>query len=92
MSFYVKDPGATLDYVIDWSPFPAGQSIAASEWSVAPQEGGGIAVRASGADKLRTIARLRGGRAGRGYRVANRVTLSDGSVNERSIALRVEGR
>lgn len=72
MGFYLKDPHARVDYAIDWGGYLDGQTIAESQWSVTPDEAGGI--------------------VGRTYSLANRVTMSDGSVDERSIVLRVEDR
>ncbi len=92
MSFYLKDPHGRIDYAIDWSGYLDGQTIAASEWAVDPDEPGGIAVEQASFDLNRAAARLSGGVPGRAYAVANRVTLSDGSVDERSITLRVEDR
>ncbi|WP_443028026.1 phage fiber-tail adaptor protein [Sphingopyxis sp. Root1497] len=43
-------------------------------------------------DLLRCAATLDGGEAGGVYRVTNRVTLSDGQIDERSLTLRVEER
>ena len=40
----------------------------------------------------RSSARLSGGIVGRVYRLTNRVTLSDGQVDERSVTMRVEER
>ena len=57
-----------------------------------PDETGGIAVEAASFDLNRSAARITGGLVGRVYSVANRVTMSDGSIDERSIALRVEDR
>ena len=57
-----------------------------------PAEGGGVAVEADAVDGLRSSVRLGGGRIGRLYRITNRVTLSDGQVDERSIHIRVEER
>jgi hypothetical protein len=93
MSFYLKDPGSRVDYAIDWGGAYLGdQVLAASAWSVAPAEAGGVAVDAASFDLTRTAATLTGGRAGHVYSVVNRVTLADGRVDERSITLRVEER
>jgi hypothetical protein len=92
MSFYLKDPQSRVDYAIDWSGYLDGQTIATSEWAVTPQEAGGIAIEESSFDLTRSAARLSGGVAGHIYGVTNRVTFSDGSIDERSIALRVEDR
>ena len=92
MSFYLKDPGSRVDYAIDWTAYLDGQVVAASLWSVVPAESGGIAVDATAQDLVRTAATLTGGQIGHVYTVSNRVTLSDGQVDERSITLRVEQR
>ncbi|HEY0115706.1 MAG TPA: hypothetical protein VGB54_08295 [Allosphingosinicella sp.] len=93
MSFYLKDPQSRIDYAVDWGAhYLDGQNVAASAWTVTPAEVGGIAVDAAGFDLVRTAATLTGGIAGHVYSVTNRVTLSDGRVDERSITLRVEQR
>jgi len=92
MSFYLKDPDATRDYAIDWAPYLDGRTIVASDWSVAPDEAGGIAIAEAGFDGARTAARLTGGIAGHSYSLANHVAFSDGSSDDRSLVLRVEQR
>jgi len=91
--FYLKDPDARIDYSIDWGPaFLNGRAIAASSWSVAPAEADGIAVDTASHDPQRTAATLTGGVPGHVYRIGNRVTLSDGHSDERSLCVRVEQR
>ncbi|MBB5705422.1 hypothetical protein [Sphingopyxis panaciterrulae] len=93
MTMLVKDPGTRIDYEFDWgAAYPAGQAIVESDWTVAPDEAGGIAVAATAHDLLCATAALTGGIVGRVYRVTNRVTLSDGQIDERSMSLRVEER
>ncbi|MEC3949785.1 phage fiber-tail adaptor protein [Sphingobium sp. HWE2-09] len=92
MSLYVKDPQARVDHAIDWSAYLAGQSLVASQWTVSPQEMGGVVVEGAAFQAQRSSARLSGGVAGRVYRLTNRVTLSDGQVDERSVTMRVEER
>lgn len=92
MSLVAKDPGAVVDHAIDWSAYLAGQSVVASLWTVTPAEAGGIVVDDDAIEPVRTAARLSGGVIGRVYRVTNRVTLSDGQVDERSVTFRVEER
>lgn len=93
MSFYLKDPQARVDYAIDWGGgYLDGQSIAASSWSVAPDEPGGVSIDSHSFNLLASAARIAGGIAGHVYSVTNRVTLSDGTSDERSITLRVEER
>ena len=92
MSFYLKDPLSRVDYTIDWSPFLDGQTIAASLWSVTPEEEGGIAAGETGFAPTWTVARLAGGVSGHAYSVSNQVTFSDGRIDLRAITLRVEAR
>ena len=90
MSLIAKDPQARIDYVIDWSAYLAGQSVIASEWSVHPA--GGLTVEEAAFEPGRTSVRVSGGALGHVYRLTNRVTLSDGQVDERSVTVRVEER
>lgn len=92
MSYYLKDPDSRVTYAIDWLPYLAGETIAESLWSVVPSEVGGIAAGDESREATRTAASLSGGVVGHVYTVSNRVTLSDGSVDERAICLRVEHR
>ena len=92
MSLFVKDPQARIDHAIDWSAYRAGQSLIASDWTVEPQEAGGMTVKESAFEAQRSSARLTGGRLGRVYRLTNRVTLTDGQVADRSVTIRVEER
>jgi hypothetical protein len=93
MAMIAKDPGTRIDFEFDWAAaYPDGQAVLASEWSVAPVEADGVAIAAAAHDLTQTTATLAGGIAGRVYRVTNRVTLSDGQIDERSAAVRVEER
>ncbi|HEY0596711.1 hypothetical protein [Sphingopyxis sp.] len=93
MTMMVKDPGARIDFEFDWqAAYPDGQAIVASSWMVAPDEPGGIAVPAAAHDLVQATATLAGGIAGHVYRITNRVTMSDGQVDERSVTMRVEER
>jgi hypothetical protein len=90
---FLKDPEAVVDYQVDWSAALAGAlTIASSSWTVTPTEAGGVVVAGAGVDGRAATARLGGGIAGHVYRVGNRVTLSDGSIDERSLVIRVEDR
>lgn len=92
MGLHIKDPGAVVDQAMDWSDRPDGLSVVASTWSVAPDEAGGLAVDTASFTAQATRVRLSGGVVGRVYRLTNRVTLSDGQVDERSLTIRVEER
>lgn len=92
-SLLIKDPDSRVDYAFDWdAAYLDGQILVASMWSVTPDEPGAIVVDASAFDPVRTSTTLSGGVVGHSYRVTNRVTLSDGQIDERSIILRVEQR
>ena len=89
----IKDPGARVDYAFDWGDaYVDDQVLVAASWTVEPEGAGGIIVSAASHDLLRCAATLEGGEAGGVYRVTNRVTLSDGQIDERSLTVRVEER
>jgi hypothetical protein len=92
VSYYLKDPASRVIYAIDWLPYLGGETIVASLWTVAPSEAGGLASSDEVQEEARTAASLSGGVVGHVYSLSNRVTLSDGSIDERSICLRVEQR
>lgn len=94
MSFLMKDPGAVLDYSIDWRAeyLAASELLASSDWSAVPQETDGVAVVGSDFDASTSTVTLSGGIAGRIYRVVNRIATDAGRIDERSIVVRVESR
>lgn len=94
MSFLLKGPDAVLDYSIDWGAdyLAAGELLAASEWSVAPDEAGGVSVAGSDFDASTTTVKAAGGIAGRLYSLVNRITTAEGRIDDRSILVRVEYR
>lgn len=93
MGFYLKDPGARIDYTVDWAAgYLAGDTIATSTWTVAPEELDGIAVAETAQAAGRAAATLTGGIAGHVYRVTNRVVLTSGRSEERTLAIRVDER
>lgn len=91
---FLKDPDATLDYVIDWSVsyLMSGELITASSWSILPQE----AVNDLSIDTIPPVASgvttvfVTGGIAGKIYQLTNRITTDQGRTDERSITIRVE--
>lgn len=94
MSYLLKDPQAVLDYRVDWGAdyLAAGELLAASAWSVAPDEAGGVSITGSDFDATSSTVNAAGGIAGRLYALVNRITTSAGRIDERSILLRVEDR
>lgn len=94
MGVLLKDPGARVEYGFDWNAEGqlAGRSIVSALWSAEPAGAGALAVVASRIEGAVTRATVEGGTAGRIYRLTCRVTFSDGEVDERQLALRVEDR
>lgn len=93
MSFLLKDPDAVLDYLVDWgAEYLGADEIGTSEWSVAPDEAGGITVVPGGFDGRTATVKASGGLPGRVYRIVNRVQLMSGRIDSRSITVRVEKR
>jgi len=93
MSFHLKDPGAILDYSVDWgAEYLDGDVIVASSFEVSPVEAGGAVITGSSFDSTVAIVTVGGGIAGHQYRVVNHVELLSGLEDERTIVLRVEQR
>jgi hypothetical protein len=93
MATYLKDPGASLDYTVDWGAGYLGTAtLTASTWTVLPVEPGGLVVSAQAQSTTRASVTLSGGVPGHFYRLANQVVMSDGKADERSIHIRVEQR
>lgn len=93
MSFHLKDPGAVLDYAVDWgAEYLEGDAIAQSDFTVTPVEPGGLAIVGSTFDPRLATVKVSGGIAGHQYRVTNHVVLVSGREDERMIVLRVEQR
>lgn len=93
MTYLLKDPGARLDYSVDWgSDYLAGDELLSSVWSVEPVESGGVEIETSAADSLIATVSVGGGIVGRRYRLTNSVETLSGRSDRRSIVLRVEQR
>jgi hypothetical protein len=93
VAIFVKDPGAMIDYAVAWTAgYLSGEQITESVWAVAPEMADGLAVVAGRIDAGKTVVTLSGGRLGQVYRVSNRIRLSDGRSDERTLVIRVEER
>jgi hypothetical protein len=93
MTLLLKDPEAVLDYSVDWgAEYLLGDLIADSQWSVEPDESGGVSVIGSDFDASTSTVKARGGIRGRLYRLINDVVTQSGRNDRRSIMLRVENR
>lgn len=90
MTIFLKDPGSVIEYAVDWDAgYLAGRSISQSTWSVLPA---GLTLTDPRQAGGRTAITVAGGVAGAVYRISNRVTLADGSSDERTLVVRVEER
>jgi hypothetical protein len=93
MSYYLKDPASIAEYQLDWSPWLGGAvTLTASSWTIVPAESGGLQRLTDTLAGASTTLRASGGAAGKVYRATNRVDLSDGRREERTLAVRVEDR
>lgn len=93
MTLLLKDPGAALDYAVDWgAEYLSGDSLAQSAWEVSPVEPGGLTVVASSFDDRLASVTASGGVPGHLYQLVNSVVLASGLSDRRSIVLRVEKR
>ncbi len=91
MQVYVKDPGAVLDYSIDWGTgyLQSGETLSSSIWTIFPADM--TQNSASNAAGVTSIT-VSGGAVGQIYQLTNRITTSQGRTDERSITVRVEHR
>jgi hypothetical protein len=88
-SDFTKDPDAKLDWKFDWSPWlQTGETIASSQFIVTA----GITVDSTSNTSTNTTVWLLGGTPGLPYRVTNRITTSQGRIDDRSITIRVKDR
>jgi len=93
MTLLLKDPDAVVDYLIDWGAEYLGDDLLAeSEWTVDPDEPGGVAVAGNNFDASTSTVNASGGVPGRIYRLVNQVTTALGRIDSRSIVIRVEKR
>ncbi|MHB9880072.1 phage fiber-tail adaptor protein [Pacificimonas sp. ICDLI1SI03] len=93
MGFYLKSPGSSIDYAVDWGAgYLEDEQIVGSSWRVEPDDAGGLVIGATVTGPQRTAATLSGGTEGAVYRIVNSIELSDGRQDERSLTIRIEER
>lgn len=84
-----KDPDATLDWIFDWTLWLGEfETITDAEFIVDP---GLVVVATAHTTKTATVW-LSGGSESQVYTVTNRVTTSDGRIDDRSFTLRCTQR
>jgi len=84
---FIKDPGSTVDYELDWTPYLAGDTITASTWSVP-----GLTVTTSSNTTTGTTVWVSGGTIGERYVARNTITTAGGLTDVRGITIKVEER
>lgn len=91
MQVHVKDPGAVLDYSVNWAGgyLQSGETLSSSVWTIFPADM--TQASASNTTQIATIT-VSGGVVGRLYQLSNRITTNQGRTDERSVIVRVEQR
>ncbi len=89
MSTYVKDPDATLDYGINWTPWLDGDTITTSQWFI---DTGVTQVGSDTFDDTSTKVFIGGGTPGEKYELVNRITTAGQRTDERTIFVRIRQR
>jgi hypothetical protein len=93
-SYIAKDPGATLDYNIDWSDWlPTGDSISTSTWTQeSVHTGGNLTLGGSSVGNNVTSVLISSGQEGEIYTVKNTITTNENLIDVRRFRIRVEKR
>lgn len=83
-----KDPGATLDYSIDWSQWLAGDTIATSAWTV----DNGITGARYAINPANTVVTiwLSGGTLSSTYKITNTITTAAGRSQVQSFQIAIK--
>ena len=92
LAWPVKDPGDTLDYVVDYSDILAGDvgdAVATLDVSISPNQTGDLALRSSNAEGTQAILWLTSGQAGTTYSVTVTSTTNNGRAISRTVYLPV---
>ena len=91
LNTFVKDPGAKLDYSIDWGEWmPDGDALASATWTPT-----GVTVASSPAPSFSgnvATVWLEGGTDGDDATVTCRITTTGGRIDERTIGIRLRER
>lgn len=90
MPAFKKDPDDRLDYGVDWTLWLGSDTIASSEWFVTapPADATPLAIETNppaSNDEKTTKVWVRGGTAGVGYGLTNRIETAGGRQKDRSL-------
>lgn len=92
LNWPTKDPGDTLDYIIDISPAiigNEGDAIATLDVTVSPANPGDLVVQSTTTDGSRIVLWLTEGQAGTVYTITFSISTASGRFLERSVLLPV---
>lgn len=92
LNWPTKDPGDTLDYIIDISPAiigNEGDAIATLDVTVSPAKPGDLVVQSTTTDGSRIVLWLTEGQAGTVYTITLSISTASGRFLERSVLLPV---
>jgi hypothetical protein len=85
---YIKDPNATLDYVVNWATYLGVDTISSDSWIV---PSGITSVTETNTTTTSTIW-LSGGTVGTKYALTNRIVTLGGRTDDRTIYVKVKER
>jgi len=88
MNNFVKDPQATLDYLVDWAAYLGTDTIATSTFTA---DAGITSTQATNTTTTATVW-LSGGSVGQAYKVVNKIVTAAGRTDERTFLLSVQNR
>ena len=88
MTIFIKDPDATLDYVVNWATWLSGDTITSSSWVL----DSGLTLVTSSSTTSTATAWVSGGTAGSAYTVTNRILTAASRTDDRSFTLEVESK
>ena len=87
-SRFLKDPNAVLDYVVDWTTWLNGDTIATILWTVPA----GITQDSESESTTSATVWLSGGTVGETYQLVNRITTAGGRTEDRTIRITIVQR
>lgn len=86
---FIKDADAVLEYVIDWSAWLDGDTIATSAWEA---DDDGITIDSDTNTATTATVWLSGGTLGATYRIANHIVTAAGREDDRTITVKAYSR
>ena len=86
--FYIKDPGAKLDYQIDWSAWLGADTISTSAWTVQT----GLTKVSDTHTTTTSTVWLSGGTLGASYTVVNHIVTVGGREDDRTLVISIQDK